>query len=98
MIFPPESISELRQDLAAGIDAVEPALIDRILARGADCAPLLLGVLNACGEDLLHETDDGLVVRSLALLGEIGDPVALPALARFVALEDETLGGAARWA
>jgi hypothetical protein len=57
----------------------------------------LLGVLNAYGEDLLHD-NDGLVVRALALLGEIGDPAALNALARFVPLEDETIGGAARWA
>ena len=57
-----------------------------------------MGVLNAYGEDLLHDTDDGLVVRSLALLGEIGDPAALSALAKFVPLEDDTIGGAARWA
>ena len=82
----------------AGLDAIEASLIDRVLARGADCAPLLLGVLNAYGEDLLHDTDDGLVVRALALLGEIGDPAFLPALARFVPLEDDTIGGAARWA
>ena len=105
---PPEGESEavtreleahrlIHELFAAGIDAVEPALIDRIVSCGADCTPLLLGVLNACGEDILHETDDALVVRSLALLGEIGDPDALPALARFLALEDETLGGAARW-
>jgi len=60
-------------------------------------ATLLLGVLNAYGEDLLHD-DDGLVVRALALLGEIGDAAAMPALAKFVPLEDDTMGGAARWA
>jgi hypothetical protein len=101
----PESVTRelephrlVHQLFAAGIEAVEPALIDRIVARGAECAPLLLGVLNACGEDLLHETDDALVARSLALLGEIGDPAALPAIAKFIVLEDETLGGSARWA
>jgi tetratricopeptide (TPR) repeat protein len=82
----------------AGLDAIEASLIDRVLARGADCAPLLLGALNAYGEDLLHDTDDGLVVRALALLGEIGDPAYLAAIARFVPLEDDTIGGAARWA
>jgi hypothetical protein len=87
----------LHELFAAGLDVIEPSLIDRVLARGADCAPLLLGVLNAYGEDLLHD-NDGLVVRALALLGEIGDPAALHALARFVPLEDETIGGAARWA
>jgi hypothetical protein len=88
----------LHELFVAGLDAIDASLIDRVLARGDDCAPLLLGVLNAYGEDLLHETDDGLVVRSLALLGEIGDPAALSALAKFVPLEDETIGGAARWA
>ncbi len=88
----------LHQLFAAGLDAIDASLIDRILARGADCYPLLMGVLNAYGEDLLHDPDDGLVVRSLALLGEIGDPAALSALAKFVPLEDDTIGGAARWA
>ena len=87
----------LHELLVAGLGAIDAALIDRVLARGADCAPLLLGVLNAYGEDLLHE-NDGLVVRALALLGEIGDPAALSALARFVPLVDDTIGGAARWA
>ena len=88
----------LHELFVAGLDAIEPELIDRILARGADMAPLLMGVLNAYGEDLVEDTDDGLVTRSLALLGEIGDPAFLPAVARFVPLEDETIGGAARWA
>jgi SEC-C motif len=87
----------LHELFVAGLEAIDASLLDRVLARGADCAPLLLGVLNAYGEDLLHE-DDGLVVRALALLGEIGDPAALPALAKFVPLEDDTIGGAARWA
>ncbi len=88
----------LHELFVAGLDAIDAPLVDRILARGADCYPLLMGVLNAYGEDLLHDTDDGLVVRSLALLGEIGDPAALSALAKFVPLEDDTIGGAARWA
>jgi hypothetical protein len=87
----------LHELFAAGLNAIDASLIDRVLARGADCAPLLLGVLNAYGEDLLHD-NDGLLVRALALLGEIGNPAALNALARFVPREDETIGGAARWA
>ena len=101
----PESVTRelephrlLHELFVAGLDAIDPSLIDRVLARGADSASLLLGVLNAYGEDLLEDTDDGLVVRALALLGEIGDPAFLPALARFVPLEDDTIGGAARWA
>jgi len=88
----------LHELFVAGLDAIEPSLVDRVVASGADIAPLLLGVLNAFGEDLLEDADDGLVARSLALLGEIGDTAFLPALHRFVPLEDDTLGGAARWA
>jgi hypothetical protein len=88
----------IHQLFAAGLDAIPRSLVDRIVACGADCAPLLLGILNAYGEDVLHETDDALVARALALLGEIGDPAALPALAKFLSLEDDTVGGAARWA
>jgi hypothetical protein len=87
----------LHELFVAGLESIDASLIDRVLARGADCAPLLLGVLNAYGEDLLHD-NDGLLVRALALLGEIGDPAALDALANFVPMEDETIGGAARWA
>ena len=77
---------------------VDRDVIDRILARGPEMAPLLLGVLNLYGEDLLDEVDDALLARALALLGEIGDPAALPALGSFLPLEDETLGSAAGWA
>ncbi len=82
----------------AGLEAIEASLVDRFLARPAETTPLLLGILNAYGEDLLSETDDALVVRALALLGEFGDPALLAPLAKFISLEDDTLGGAARWA
>ena len=101
---PPAVTSELEphrliHDLfIAGLDSVETSVIDRILARGADTAPLLLGILNAFGEDLLADTDDALLVRALALLGEIGDPAALAPVAKFIPLEDETINGAAHWA
>jgi hypothetical protein len=77
---------------------IEREVVDRALARSADIAPLLLGVLNLYGEDLLEDVDDALVVRSLLLLGDIGDPAVVPALAQFAPLEDETLGQAAVWA
>jgi len=82
----------------AGTGELNRAVIDGILARGPDCVPYLAGVLNLAGEDLLDEVDDAMLARSLALLGEIGAMEAVPALARFLPLEDETIGGAARWA
>src|SRR6266851_5040989 len=62
----------------AGADEVDRALVDRMLARGPDYVPLLTGVLNLYGEDLLAEVDDALVARAMPLLGEIGSPDALP--------------------
>ena len=88
----------VQQMYEIGVEAMDRALVDRILARAADSVPLLLGVLNAYGENLLRDEDDPVVVRALALLGEIGTPEALPALLKFVTLSDETLAGAARWA
>src|SRR5215468_9315164 len=41
----------------AGPDEVDRELIDRILARGEDFLPFLIGVLNLYGEDLLEEID-----------------------------------------
>jgi hypothetical protein len=83
---------------AAGPDEVGRELIDRVLARGEDILPFLTGVLNLYGEGLLEDVDDALVARSMPLLGEIGSPKALPALARFLPLEDESLSGIGRWA
>ena len=84
---------------AAGTDAVPASLLDRVVARGADCAPLLLGVLNEFGEHLLEEEDDPpFVIRALALLGEIGDPANLGPIARFFPLDDSAIAEAAHWA
>jgi hypothetical protein len=55
-------------------------------------------MLNLFGEDLLDDVDDALVVRSLALLGEFGDPASLPAICKFLPLQDDTLSQAAGWA
>jgi tetratricopeptide (TPR) repeat protein len=82
----------------AGADEVDRSLIDAILARGTDIVPWLTGILNLYGEDLLEEVDDALVARTLPLLGEIRSPEALPTLARFLPLEDETLSGLGSWA
>jgi hypothetical protein len=79
----------------ASTGEIERELVDRALACGADMTPLFTGILNLYGEDLLDDVDDALVVRSLLLLAEIGDPAALPAIAQFLPLEDDTLREAA---
>jgi len=88
----------LHEMWTASTGDLDHELIDRVLARGADMAPLLTGMLNLYGEDLLDDVDDALVVRALALLGEIGDPAAIPALAPFLPLEDETFSNVSTWA
>jgi hypothetical protein len=79
----------------ASTGEIERELVDRALACGADIAPLFTGILNLYGEDLLDDVDDALVVRSLLLLSEIGDPAALPAITQFLPLDDDTLREAA---
>jgi hypothetical protein len=82
----------------ASTGELAPELIDQVLACGDEIRPLLLGILNLYGEDLLDDVDDALVVRAIALLGEIGNPVAIPSLTPFLPLEDETFSNVSSWA
>jgi len=77
---------------------MEPTVVDAIVQNGEACAPLLLGILKEWGEDLLTEDDWPVVERALALLGEIGDPAALPAILEFLIRQDDDLSGPAEWA
>jgi SEC-C motif len=77
---------------------VDREVIEAVLERGADMAPLLTGILNLYGEDLLDDVDEALVVRSMTLLGEIGDPAAIAAMARFFPVDSETFSQASSWA
>jgi len=94
---PQRLIQELHR---AGFEPLPRETVDRILARGAECAPLLLDVLDAFTEDLI-EDGDPLAARSLVLLGEIGEPSALPEIASFFVDEEEdedAVSDAADWA
>jgi hypothetical protein len=101
---PPEVTSELEPHRLlhelwiASTGEVDRETVDAILRRGADMVPLLTGVLNLCGEDLLDDVDDALVARSMTLLGEIGDPGVISALAPFWPLENELFHDASAWA
>jgi tetratricopeptide (TPR) repeat protein len=92
---PHRLIHQLRE---AGDEPLSRELIEGILVRAADCAPMLLGILKEYGEDLIPEDDDPMVLRGLALLGEIGDPATLTEISEFLELEDESFGHVARWA
>lgn len=73
-------------------------LVDLIVAHGAECGPLLIGVLRDSCEERLPEGEDFPAEASLALLGEIGDPAALPELLEFSTLDDEVLSEIGGWA
>jgi hypothetical protein len=77
----------------AGIDPLDRFLVEEIVARGPECLPLLLDVLNS-------EVDDAVIARALALIGEIGDASALPSLFQFFAgeEEDDAVTECAEWA
>jgi hypothetical protein len=73
-------------------------VVEKVIACGSDMTPLLTGILNLYAEDLLEDVDDALVLRSLALLGEIGDPRSTCAITPFLALEDDEFSQTAGWA
>ena len=92
---PHRLIHQIRE---AGEEPLPKELVDRILARGADCAPMLVGILKEYGEDLIPEEDDLMVFRALALLGEIGDTAALPPISEFLEAENDSFCEVADWA
>jgi hypothetical protein len=59
---------------------------------------VLIGVLRGWFEDELPEGEDFPAEASLALLGEIGDPAALPELLEFCTLKNDVLSDVAHWA
>jgi hypothetical protein len=73
-------------------------LVDHNVEHGAECGPLLIGVLRGWFANILPEGEDFPAEASLALLGEIGDPAALPALVECCSLREEALSDAAHWA
>ena len=81
-----------------GLEALDKEFVDDILAHRAECGPLLLGILKEYGEDLIPEEDDVMVLRALALLGEIGDPAFLPPIVEFLDVDEEAFQDLANWA
>ncbi len=81
----------------AGEKPLDRETVDRILRRGQDSAPLLLGILREYADESLDS--DTIVERALALLGEIGDPQYLAPISEFLMRdEEEPLVGPAGWA
>ena len=82
-------------DAAGGLD---DNLVDEIVKEGARCGPLLAGVLRAMASGSLPKDDPDPPVAALALLGEIGDPAALPMLIECCTDGNEEMREAALWA
>jgi hypothetical protein len=89
---PKELIQQLHD---AGVGPVQRETVEAILARGADCLPLLADILNS-------EVDDAVLARALALLGEIGDAAILknifPYFASAEEEDDDAVTECAEWA
>jgi hypothetical protein len=92
---PHRLIYHLRQ---AGPEPVEEEFADRILELSLECTPLLLGILREWGEEGYQNAGATTTLRALALLGEIGDPMVLPEIFEYWALDDEPRANAAQWA
>jgi hypothetical protein len=73
-------------------------VVDQILEYRASCTPLLFGILRGWVQGDLPEDYMFPVTASLALLGEMRDPVALPALLEFIDDGDMDIREAASWA
>ena len=80
------------------VDGLSKEQVDSILSDGPAMAPLLIGALRGWAQGLIHEDFATLAKNSLALLGEIGDPAALPYLFECTANLAAELGATADWA
>jgi len=92
---PHRLIHEVQYPPASGLSR---EVVDRILEYGSACGPLLVGVLRGWRQQMLPAGDDLPAAASLALLGEIGDPAALPAVLEFTIVEEDMVRVAAGWA
>ena len=79
-------------------DGLDPELVDEIVEEGAGCVPLLIGVLRAMVADELPGGDTAPGAAAVALLGEIGDPAAVPEVIECCSVADEPVREAAYWA
>jgi len=79
-------------------EEIERDLVDRILREGDAIAPLLMGILRGYAREELFDGEGFILEGVLALLGEIGSPLALEALIEFSGVDDSELSGAAGWA
>lgn len=95
ILLPYRLIHELQMAPSGRLDR---QAVDEIVECGGACVPLLIGVLRGWAEDELPENVDFPAEASLALLGEIGDPAALPALVEFCSFNDEVLSDIGQWA
>ncbi len=99
---PPEVTSRLRlHRLLLELhesENVESDLVDAIVREAGPGVPLLIGFLRVYAREELLDGDEGTVENVLALLGEIGSPLALDALIEFSGLSDPVVSGPAAWA
>jgi hypothetical protein len=79
----------------AGIGPLDRSVVEEILARGQECQPLLLDILNG-------DVDDAVLARALALMGEIGDATLLDRIFPFFPdaeqEDDDAVTECAEWA
>jgi hypothetical protein len=77
---------------------LDTELVDALVQEGESIVPLLIGVLRGWAQDVLDEDDTHIVENTAALLGEIGDASAVPALLELAGMEDPNVSGPAGWA
>lgn len=77
---------------------VNAELVDQIVGEGSGIVPWLVGILRGWVNHAVPDDDEAVVEDALALLGEIGEPSAIPAICEFLTRQWDDLHGAAEWA
>ncbi|MDQ1472788.1 MAG: hypothetical protein QOJ99_4268 [Bryobacterales bacterium] len=79
-------------------DDLDEETVDALVREGEAFVPWLTGVLRSYVLNPLFEYESRMAENTLALLGEIGSPDALPPLLEFCTSQDYDVAGAAGWA
>ncbi len=99
---PPEVIAHLEPyrlvQLLHGAQGMDAELVDEFVEAGSLIVPLLVGTIRGWARSWAPDDMEHVVENSLALLGEIGDPVVIPYLLDCLTAEDTVICAAASWA
>jgi hypothetical protein len=87
----------IQEVIDRAVEGMSRDWVDRILARGGACVPLLIGVVRGWARDDAWD-DSSSATAALALLGEIGEQAAMAAIRECMDADEPEVRVAAAWA